>query len=85
MWFKRKHSRVKLTGRAGIIYCDQDGRTMHVDSEMLAGKEFDIVIYLDSIKKWQPPHETEPVSDSDRDLIKTDIARELNNLRIDWQ
>ena len=84
MWFKRKNCRVKLTGRAGLLY-EEGNRSMLVDSEMLAGKDFDMVIYSESIKQWQPPHETEPISDADRDRIRNNISRELSGSRIDWQ
>jgi hypothetical protein len=84
MWFKQKLFQVKIIGRAGLIY-KEDGKSLLVDSEMLAGGEFDIVIFSESIKNWQPPNETEYLSDEDKTRIKTNITKELSNLRIDWK
>jgi hypothetical protein len=84
MWFKRKPFQVKLTGRAGIVYREGD-RSMQVDSEMLVGPRFDMVVFTDSIKAWEPPDECVPVSEEDKARIRANITKELNNLRIDWQ
>lgn len=76
--------RVKLTGRAGLIYKEGD-KSMLVDSEMLVGPQIDMVVFTDSIKAWQSPNESEPVSQEDKARIMENITKELSNLRIDWQ
>jgi hypothetical protein len=83
MWFKRQPYRVKLKGRTGLVY-EENGKSMLVDSEMLAGPTFDIVIYTDSLKGWQPPHEHESLTEGDKARIKENISKALSNLRIDW-
>lgn len=84
MWFKRRSYRVKLTGRAGLIY-SEGSKSMVLDSEMLGGHKFDMVIFTGSIKAWQPPNESEQISQEDKIRIKGNITKELGNLRIDWQ
>jgi len=46
---------------------------MFVDSEVLTGPS-GMAVYKDTIRKWDPPDDQVPVSDSDRDRI-------LNNIR----
>jgi hypothetical protein len=76
--------KIKLTGRAGMIYSDA-GRTMKIDSEMLACGEYDLVIYERSMQKWQPPHDDEPITADDVSRIKSDIDKHLQRYRIEWQ
>lgn len=82
--FGRNKTKLKLTGRAGMIYSDA-GRVMKVDSEMLASGKYDIVIYERSMQAWEPPHGNEPISEADRSRIKQDIERHLKRCRIEWQ
>jgi hypothetical protein len=58
---------------------------MHVDSELLMGPTCDIVIFLDSVKRWDVPHDTEPVSEADIARIRANISKALRKMRIDWQ
>lgn len=39
---------VKILGRAGILYEDKSGQ-YYINSEMLVGPEFDLVIYSDDV------------------------------------
>ena len=80
--FKRKKTKLKLTGRAGMIYTDA-GRTMHIDSEMLACGEYDMVIYERSMRAWQSPHDTETISDEYQMKIKRDIESHLKRCHIE--
>jgi hypothetical protein len=51
MFFNKRSFKVKLTGRAGLLY--QEGeKSVEIDSEMLNGANYDIVIYKESIEKW---------------------------------
>lgn len=83
MWFNRKKYRVKFQGRAGLIY-EENGRSMLIDSEMLAGPNFDIVIYTDTIKPWEPLDDTGRINEEERARIRENIAKELSKYRIDW-
>ena len=75
---------VKLTGRAGLVY-SEGSKHMFVDSELLAGPTFDIVVFGDSIKSWAPPHQSEAISAEDVLRIRGNIAEALNSMRVDWQ
>jgi len=76
MFGKKKDFKVTVTGRAGLIYKEK-GKLMRVDSEMLAGPTYDIVIYKDSIDSWEPPFESEKLSDDDKERIIKNIISEL--------
>lgn len=75
---------VKTHGRAGIEY-REGKRRMMIDSEMLAGPDFDLVIYVDSIARWEPPYEREAVTEDDLTRIRRNISTALKSLHIDWQ
>ena len=45
---------------------------MKIDSEVLQGPS-GMVVYTDSIVKWQPPHENEEVDDTSRSRITENI------------
>lgn len=76
--------KVKMHGRAGIEY-REGRRRMMIDSEMLAGPDFDLVVYADSIARWEPPHERDAVTADERTRIRRNISDALKSLRIDWQ
>ena len=71
------------TGRAGLEYAEND-RKVFIDSEMLVGHEFDMVVYLESIVGWDVPR-GEPVSAMDKARIRSNIAEAFKSQRIDWQ
>ena len=76
MFGRKKDFKLKLTGRAGLIY-EENGKSMRVDSEMLVGPTHDIVIYKDSIKSWAPPFEAEVIDTDTMDRILRNIISEL--------
>ena len=57
---------------------------MIVDSEMLFGPDFDIVVYLGSIVRWESPHGDEEVSEADRKRIRANLEKGLRRLKVDW-
>jgi hypothetical protein len=63
---------VEVLGRTGPRY-DQANCQMFVDSEVLTGP-CGMAVYKDTIRKWDSPNDSVPVTDSDRDRI-------LNNIR----
>jgi hypothetical protein len=78
---QKKHS-VKIRGRAGIVY-SEGSISLAIDSEMLTGPEFDIVIYLSKVRS-----ETLAVhglSEDDLPRIKSNIAAELKGTKILWE
>jgi len=64
---------VEVLGRTGVRY-SEGGRTLRVDSEVLAGPA-GLVIYTASITQWNPPHESEAVDESKRQVIVDNIRR----------
>ena len=82
--FRKNATKLKLTGRAGMIYSDKD-RVLKIDSEMLAQGEYDLVVYERSMKNWQPPNDNQMITDEERARIKQDIERHLKRCRIEWQ
>lgn len=63
---------MELLGRTGLRYSEA-GHQMFVDSEVLTGPS-GMVVYKDTIQKWDPPYDNVLVTDSDRGRI-------LNNIR----
>lgn len=82
--FAHRKTRLSLSGRAGMVYSSA-GRTMKIDSEMLAHGEYDMVVYERSMRTWQAPHENEPICEEELSTIKKDIERHLRGCRIEWQ
>lgn len=62
---------VEVVGQTGLLFVE-NGRTMQIDSEALATPGT-LVLYSASIRKWDPPHSSEPVAQSDRDRILANI------------
>jgi len=62
---------VKVLGRTGILYSEQD-RTMHVDSEVLASPG--MAIYVKSIRAWDPPYQDVSVTPEDSIRIVRNIC-----------
>ena len=75
--------RVSHQGRAGILY-REGKKEMSIDSEMLFG-DFDIVVYLDSISRWLPPHDDLSVTQEDKERIRRNLAESMKSLKVDWQ
>jgi hypothetical protein len=58
---------VEVLGRTGLRYSEV-GKTLKIDSEVLAGPS-GMIVYIDSINHWEEPHQVEPFSDADRQRI----------------
>ena len=84
MFLSRDKIKVKITGRAGLKYV-AGKKNMLINSEMLSGNSFDMVVYSNSISKWQPPYEHEEISSADKQQIINNIKTKLRHVRIDWQ
>lgn len=70
-------------GRTGLRYAEGD-RSMFIDSEMLA-RPNGIAVYRASIVRWDPPHESDAMSEGDRAriLASTVEALQLQGLDVD--
>ena len=81
---KTKGYSVSPTGRAGLLYTEGT-RKIHVDSEMLAGNDFDMVVYLSNATAWAPPHDGDLVTSEDRERIRKNISEAFSSLRVEWR
>lgn len=84
MLSNRNKYKVLLQGRAGLIY-EESGRSILIDSEMLAGPDYDIVIYTNSIKPRDNLVDNGCKNEDEVARIRGNIAKELSKFRIDWQ
>ena len=62
---------VEVLGRTGLKYTE-DSRTLFVDSEVVMGPS-GMMVYKDSIQKWNEPDQDEAITDPDRDRIIENI------------
>jgi len=62
---------VEVLGRTGIRYSEH-GRSCFVDSEVLASPA--IAVWPSGIRRWDPPHEDDLLTDDDRRRILQNIA-----------
>ncbi|HEY3373442.1 MAG TPA: Imm74 family immunity protein [Candidatus Aquicultor sp.] len=85
MSFSKKEYKVRLRGRSAVIY-EEGERKAILEAEMMAGPT-DLVIYLESLRCWQPPYENEVLSSEDKQRIKENITKELEakGLNIVWE
>ena len=63
---------VEVLGRTGLRY-SESGRQMFVDSEVVTGPS-GMAVYKDTMQKWDPPYDSFPVTDSDRDRVLKNIT-----------
>lgn len=83
--FGQKKSKIKLLGRSGLIF-KENGKSMFIDSEMILTKDdFDMVVYTDSIERWDPPYEQETLSGETRTEIMNSIQRQMKRCKIQWE
>lgn len=75
--------RTVLDGRAGLVYREGTLK-LTVDSEMLVGPDFDMVVYLNRITSWDPPHQDVVLDASDKKRIRKNICSDLGTDKIDW-
>ena len=64
---------VEVLGMTGLRYVEGD-KQLFVDSEVLAGPS-GMGVYKSRIKRWDSPHETDVITDSDRDRIIENIRK----------
>ena len=85
MFCGRNRYKVKLRGRSGVVY-EEGGKTVQIEAEMLA-EEIDLVIYFESIRHWESPHENESISLEERKRIKANVTAALKEkgLAIEWE
>jgi Immunity protein 74 len=63
---------VQILGITSLLYREED-RSIKVDSELLAERA--IAVYHRRINGWNEPHQSEPVTETDRKRIAKNIRR----------
>jgi len=74
---------VEILGRTGLVYREQE-RCAFVDSEVLmppAG----ILVYQDTICRWEPPHEHQVLGPAERARILSNILTVLGSQGVEVQ
>jgi hypothetical protein len=69
---------MKITGSNSYIKFDLgNGYVLKADGELLIGGRF--VVYKDSMKNWESPHETEQLSESEIQNIINQVEQNTND------
>lgn len=79
LFFKKRKFKVKLKGRAGILYIEGE-REININSELLL-RPYGILIYKSSIKNWNPPHNDELIDDIERNRILNNVVSDFEKLK----
>lgn len=77
--FKKK--KLRYLGRSGIVL-NHEGVDYYIDSEMLDGKKYDLVVYTDTVKR----KDNLEISETLKDEVLTsllDYLRNRENLRVE--
>jgi hypothetical protein len=69
---------VRDLGRGELQYREGNHAVL-LDSEGVRGPIRDIVIYQNSLRNWDPPHELEIIDDADRKRILRNVERALGS------
>lgn len=65
---------MKITGSMNYIKFDlENGYVIKAEGEMLVGKKF--VVYRDTMKVWESPHENEEVLDTQIENIVQEVKK----------
>lgn len=68
---------MKITGSMNYIKFDlENGYVMKAAGEMLVGRKF--VVYRDTMKSWEIPHEKEEVTDEEIENIIQEVNRNMS-------
>lgn len=68
---------MKITGSMNYVKFDlENGYVMKAEGEMLVGRKF--VVYKDTMKSWEVPHEKEVVLDEQIEGIIQEVKRNTN-------
>ncbi len=69
--------KMKVTGSMNYIRFDlENGYVIKAEGEMLVGRKF--VVYLDTMKTWEPPHESEKISKEQIERIIYEVKKSMN-------
>lgn len=74
-----KKYKVRVLGRAGLLYKSRVGET-RIDSELCFG-ELDMVVFLESIREWEDGREITP---NEKAQIILDLEDFFQNDKVEW-
>ena len=64
---------VEVLGRTGLLYAEGSNK-IHIDSEILASTSpTELVLWVDSIRAWDSPHDGEEIDETKRKVIIENI------------
>ncbi|MFC4817411.1 hypothetical protein [Flavobacterium sp. GCM10023249] len=75
---------IKPDGRSGTIYHVKKERLCEIYFEISGTREFDILIYFDSLKEWSSPNKTE-MSISEKKDIREELIVWLKKEKIKFE
>lgn len=68
---------MKITGSMNYVKFDlENGYVIKAEGEMLVGKKF--LAYIDTMKKWETPHEKEEISKEEIERIIQKVQESMN-------
>ena len=69
--------KMKIAGSMNYVKFDlENGYVIKAEGEMLVGKKF--VVYRDTMKFWEPPHEHEELLEEQIESIIQEVQRNMN-------
>lgn len=69
--------KMKITGSMNYVKFDlENGYIIKAEGEMLAGRKF--VVYTDTMKTWEPPHENEKLSKEQIEEIIREVQESMS-------
>ena len=69
---------MKITGGMNYAKFDlENGYVVKAEGEMLVGRQF--MVYRDTMKCWEPPHEHEKISEEQIESIIQEVQRNMND------
>ncbi len=69
---------MKITGGTNYVTFDfGNGYVIKADGEMLVGRRF--VVYKDTMKKWEPPHDNEEFTEEHIEKIVDEVNKSMTN------
>lgn len=61
---------MKITGKSNYVKIEYNGKTVKADGEMVVEG---FVAYKNTMKSWEPPHETDPFTEDDKAELITAV------------
>ena len=72
-----KKNSIQFTGRAGLLFTDENGMTYRVNSEILASKQYDMAIFT---KDMEPKDTNNKLEDKGKEsIVIVENARKLRD------